>query len=74
MPLIDIREFIEISVTAVSVLGGAMAVQSGNAASRAMARKQTAAVLSQQINEGIGHGFNWGSPTAVCTFMILLWT
>lgn len=70
----EIRGFIEVAVTAVSVLGGAMAGHSGYAAAQAMSEGQSPAVLSQSVNEGIAKGFSWGSPTAVIALIILLWT
>jgi hypothetical protein len=69
----SIRGLIEAAVTAVSVLGGVMAWQSGFAAAQAMSQRQTPAVLTRWINEGIGEGFLWGAPLAVLAFIILLW-
>lgn len=57
---VDPRELLEATVTAVSILGGAMAYTSGFSASRAMQRRQAADILSQRINEGIGQGFAVG--------------
>ncbi len=70
----DIRELIEAAVTAVSVLGGAMAYCSGLAAARAMAGDPQPDLLSQRINEGLAEGFEWGLPLAASTLMLLVWS
>jgi hypothetical protein len=67
------RELLEATVTAVSILGGAMAYTSGYSASRAMQRGHTANVLSQRVNEGIGQGFAVGWPVALIAFIIEIW-
>jgi hypothetical protein len=56
---VDIRTLIENLVTAVSVLGGAMAYESGLAARTAISENQAPDVLSQRVNEGLGAGFAW---------------
>jgi hypothetical protein len=67
-------ELIEAAVTAISILGGAMAYCSGYYASRAMSEEQLPEILSQRINEGIGEGFSWGWPTAIVALIIKAWT
>lgn len=69
----DIRVLIEAAVTAVSILGGVMALFSGYAAARAMSRRRAPSVLSQWINEGIGEGFTVGAPLAALIFALFLW-
>ncbi len=68
------RELLETAVTAVSILGGAMAWASGYAASQAMAESQPPDVLSRRINEGIAEGFTVGWPLAILVFIIGAWT
>lgn len=68
-----IRALIESTVTAISVLGGAMAYESGLAAAEAMSEDQPSAVLAERVNEGLGDGFSWGRPAALLAFIILAW-
>jgi hypothetical protein len=68
------RELLEAAVTAVSILGGAMAYCSGYAASQAMAEDQPPDILSQRVNEGIGEGFTAGWPVAIVALIIGIWT
>jgi hypothetical protein len=70
----DLRNLIESAVTAISVLGGAMALESGYVADRATSEDQPPQVVAQLVNEGLGKGFSWGLPTATFCLMILLWT
>jgi hypothetical protein len=67
------REFLEATVTAVSVLGGAMAYWSGYSASRAVAEGQAADLLSQRINEGLAEGFAIGWPMSIAALIIEAW-
>lgn len=64
---------IEAAITAISILGGAMAYESGLAAAEAVAENQSPEILSQRINEGIAKGFVWGWPLSVITLIIELW-
>jgi hypothetical protein len=68
------RELLETAVTAASILGGAMAWTSGYSASQAMAESQSAEILGQRVNEGIGEGFAIGWPLAILVFIIGAWT
>lgn len=70
----SVREFLEAVVTALSILGGAMAYCSGQSASRALAREQRPEVVSHEVNRGIALGFELGWPLSVTTFMIATWT
>lgn len=65
---------LEAAVTAVSILGGVMAYESGLAAAQSVAEGQSAEVLGQRVNEGIAKGFVWGWPLSVLAFIIGLWT
>jgi uncharacterized transporter YbjL len=67
------RELLEAAVTAVSILGGAMALTSGYAASQAMAESQAPETLGQRVNEGLGEGFAIGWPLGVLVFIIGAW-
>jgi hypothetical protein len=68
------RELLEAAVTAVSVLGGAMAYWSGYSASQAMAEDQPPDILSQRVNQGLGEGFIAGWPVAIMALIIGIWT
>jgi len=70
----DLRNLIESAVTAVSVLGGAMAIESGYAAKKAMYEGLAPPVVAQLINEGLGNGFSRGLPIATFCLIFLLWT
>ncbi len=51
-----------------------MAYLSGYYASQALAQNQPPEYLSQQINEGLGLGFRFGSPLSIIALMIMLWS
>jgi hypothetical protein len=51
-----------------------MAWTSGYHASQAMAESQSAEILGQRVNEGIGEGFAIGWPLAILVFIIGTWT
>jgi len=70
----DVRELLNAAVTAVSVLGGAMAYASGYFASRAMSEEQSPEILAQRVNEALGRGFDLGWPASVMALMIGVWT
>jgi hypothetical protein len=70
----DTRDLLEAAVTAISVLGGAMAYSSGFSANRAVIEHATPEGLSHCINEGIAKGFLWGSPLSVLTLIIEIWS
>jgi hypothetical protein len=64
---------LEAAVAAVSILGGAMAYESGFAAAHAVAGNNSPNILSQRVNEGLAKGFVWGWPLTTLTFIIELW-
>lgn len=64
---------LEAAVTAVSILGGAMAYESGLSAARAVAENCLPEILGQRVNEGIAKGFVWGWPVSMLVFIIGLW-
>ncbi|HEU4736099.1 MAG TPA: hypothetical protein VFS48_03615 [Solirubrobacterales bacterium] len=70
----DVRELLNAAVTAVSVLGGAMAYMSGYFASRAMSEDQLPDALAQRVNEALGRGFDLGWPAAIAALIISVWT
>jgi len=51
-----------------------MAYSSGYFAARALAQDQPPEFLARRINEGIGHGFVWGSLSAVIALIIMVWS
>jgi hypothetical protein len=68
------REFLEALIAGFSVLGGCMAYLSGYYASQALAQGQPPEHLSQQVNEGLGLGFRFGSPLSIIALMIMVWS
>lgn len=70
----DVRNLIESSVTAISVLGGAMALESGYAAKQATSENRSPQIVAQRINEGLAMGFSWGRMPATFCLIFLLWT
>lgn len=67
-------ELVQSAVTAVSILGGAMAYMSGYNAARALAEEDSPEIASQSINEGLGKGFAVGFPPALLVSIIEAWT
>ncbi|MGB7684862.1 MAG: hypothetical protein WBL45_03680 [Solirubrobacterales bacterium] len=77
MPILeigDVRNLIESAVTAISVLGGAMAFESGYAANRATSESLPPQILAQRINKGLAKGFSWSRTPATFCLIFLLWT
>ena len=73
----DTTEFsalVQSAITAVSILGGAMAYTSGYHAARALAWDYPPELSSAYINEGLGLGFVAGFPLAILVLMIEAWT
>jgi hypothetical protein len=70
----DAGQLIEAAITAISVLGGAMAYCSGYTAARAVSEEQPPEILGQRVNEGLAEGFAWGWPTAIVALIIKAWT
>jgi hypothetical protein len=70
----EVRELVESAVTAISILGGAMAYCSGYFAAQALAAHSAPDTVAQRVNEGIGQGFVMGSPLAVVALIIEAWT
>ena len=68
-----VPDLLEAVVTAVSLLGGAMAYESGLGAAEAVSENQSDAVLGRRVNEGIAKGFVWGWPLSVIALIIELW-
>lgn len=69
----DTNQLIEAAVTAISVLGGAMAYCSGYTAAQAVSEEQPPDTLGQRVNEGLAEGFTWGWPTAIVALIIKIW-
>lgn len=75
MAVIEVEAFrtvVDAAVTGVSVLGGAMAYSSGNAASQAVAKHAPPARISLRVNEGLAKGFTWGMPAGLIASIIVL--
>lgn len=68
-----VPDLLEAVITAVSLLGGAMAYESGLGAAEAVAENQSDETLGRCVNEGIAKGFVWGWPLSVITLIIELW-
>jgi hypothetical protein len=69
----ELRGLIEAVVAGASILGGAMAYETGFAAARAVARGASPAALSWEINRGVARGFMWGSPLAAFAPILVGW-
>lgn len=69
-----IRELLEALIAGLSVLGGGMAYFSGSNAAKALAEGQPPAVLTQQVNEGIGQGFNTSKWLSILALAVMVST
>jgi hypothetical protein len=69
-----LHTLIETAVTAVSVLGGAMAYASGFAAAQGVAAGDSPQQLSARINEALAKGFVYGGPLSALALIIEGWT
>lgn len=67
-----VRFLVDATVTAVSILGGLMACTSGYAARKSVLEQVPSALLSHRINEGLASGFEWGVPSAVMVFIMVI--
>jgi hypothetical protein len=67
----SVSDFIEVIVSAVSVLGGFMALWSGSAASRSVRANQEPGDVARRVNEGLAVGFEYGLPAAVLALILL---
>lgn len=70
----EFGELVQSTVTAVSILGGAMAYMSGYHAARALAGGDPPELAAARINEGLGLGFSAGFPLAVLVLIIEGWS
>jgi len=68
------REFLEAIIAAFSLLGGGMAYLSGYYAAHALAQDSSPDDLSQAVNEGVGVGFKYASPTSIVALIIMVWS
>jgi hypothetical protein len=69
----EFSELVQSTITAVSILGGAMAYMSGYRAARAMSAGDPPESVAARINEGLGLGFVGGVPLAVLVLIIEAW-
>jgi hypothetical protein len=67
-------QLIEAAVTAISILGGAMAYCSGYTAAQGVSEELPPEILGHRVNEGLGEGSTWGWPTAIVALIIKVWT
>ena len=68
-----IHDLVELSVTAVSLLGGAMAFCSGREAYQSVRAQEDPERLSFRINTSVAEGFKLGLPLAVVVATLLAW-
>ena len=68
-----VPDLLEAVIAAVSILGGAMAYESGLGAAEAVAENQSDEALGRRVNEGIAKGFVWGWPLSVIALIIEMW-
>jgi hypothetical protein len=76
MPLATItsfRDLVEIVVTAISLLGGAMALFSGWGALESIRIGQEPEQVAFRINRGLAVGFLFGLPLAIAVATLLAW-
>lgn len=71
MDIEALREMIEAAIGGASVLGGAMAYQTGWAAMRALFQGASPEFLSTEIDLGVAHGFLWGGPLSAIVFILM---
>jgi len=68
----NVRDLIEIAVTAMSVMGGVMAYSSGSAALGSVLAGEAPELLGEKVNRGLAWGFMIGLPTGTVTSILLL--
>ena len=68
----NVRDLIEITISAAAVLGGAMAFFSGRAAAQSAIAGDSSLVLADRINLGLAEGFIVGLPLAAFAAIFLL--
>jgi hypothetical protein len=69
----NFHDLVEIVVTAVSILGGAMAICSGWEAFEAVLLGQEPERVALRINLGLAFGFFIGLPLAIIVATLLAW-
>lgn len=69
----EFQELVQSAVTAVSILGGAMAYMSGYNAARALIEDRQPDTLSHAINVGLAEGFIAGMPLALIVTILEIW-
>lgn len=69
----ELQSVVQSAITAVSLLGGAMAYMSGYRAARARNKGCDSDTLAQAINVGLTEGFVAGIPVAAFVAILELW-
>jgi hypothetical protein len=67
----DVRDLIEIAISAAAVLGGVMAFASGRAAAESAIAGDPSEILADRINLGLADGFLASLPVAACVAIFL---
>lgn len=68
-----LKAMIEATISAASILGGAIAYQTGYAAADAVSRGAPPSILSEEINLGVASGFQWGGPLSAFVLILMGW-
>lgn len=69
----EFQELVQSAVTAVSILGGAMAYMSGYRAAWALIENHTPDTLAHTVNVGLAEGFIAGVPLAFGVTILEIW-
>jgi len=69
-----LKAMVEAAISAASVLGGAIAYQTGFAAADAVSREASPQTLSEELNVGVAYGFQWGAPLSASVLILMGWT
>lgn len=68
------RQVLDAVVAAFAVFGGTMAYQTGFAAARMQAARESLEATAREINGAMADAFTYGSSLAVATVIIVLWS
>jgi hypothetical protein len=68
----NVRDLIEIAISAAAVLGGSMAFISGREATGSVTDGDPPRVLADRVNQGLAQGFNYGLWSAGVISIVLV--